>query len=187
VGRNFSSADPPDLAIKKLLSVCDCLIEVATARLSATDGDFPDRSLVLATPYLLQETSMAFQADLPFLIFRTPGIALQGVTKTNLYIDIHPDVPSGVVRFRASQQLVETAITDLKSRAIARRTERASAETKSKVKTLVTWGAGAYAALKTADWLGRPNCFGQFYYKDATCKDCSYRANCKAEKARVRG
>lgn len=187
VGRNFSSADPPDVAIKKLLSTSDCLVGLATARLSATDGDFPDRSLVLATPYLLQETSMAFQAELPFLIFRAPGIALQGVTKANLYIDINPDASNGVVRFRASQRLVETAIEDLKKRAIARRQMRSSEAAKSQAKTLVTWGVGAYAALKTVGWLARPDCFSQFHYKDTSCKECSYRADCKAEKARRQG
>jgi|ERR1035437_783449 hypothetical protein len=76
IGRNVSLADQTDDAVRRLLNSCDCLIGVATERLNATDRDFPDRTLSIATPYLLQETSMAFQAQLPFLIFKARGVHL---------------------------------------------------------------------------------------------------------------
>ena len=63
IGRNVSLADQTDDAIRRLMTTCECLIGVATERLSATDRDFPSKTLSMATPYLLQETSMAFQAD----------------------------------------------------------------------------------------------------------------------------
>src|ERR1039458_4709715 len=71
VGRNVSLPEQSDDAIRRLMSSCECLIGVATERLAATDRDFPARTLTIATPYLLQETSMAFQAELPFLMFKT--------------------------------------------------------------------------------------------------------------------
>lgn len=70
IGRNISLTDQPDNAVRRLMGSCECLIGVATERLTATDRDAPEKTLTLATPYLLQETSMAFQAELPFLVFK---------------------------------------------------------------------------------------------------------------------
>lgn len=106
VGRNISLPDQSDDAIRRLMNACECLIGVATERLNATDRDFPSQTLSLATPYLLQETSMAFQADLPFLILKTAGVSLLGVTNRNLWIEIDRDLnQKGQVRFRATREL----------------------------------------------------------------------------------
>src|ERR1700722_15328588 len=103
VGRNISLAEQSDDAIRKLMNSCECLIGVATERLNAKDRDFPAKTLSIATPYLLQETSMAFQADLPFLMFKAVGIALLGVTNRNLWIEIENELNKhGQVRFRAT-------------------------------------------------------------------------------------
>src|SRR5438128_759977 len=74
IGRNISLPEQTDDAVRRLVTSCECLIGVATERLSAIDRDFPDRTLSIATPYLLQETPMAFQSELPFLILKTPSI-----------------------------------------------------------------------------------------------------------------
>src|SRR5947209_7945521 len=80
VGRNVSLAEQTDDAIRRLVDSCECLIGIATERLSAIDREMPDRTLSIATPYLLQETSMAFQSQLPFLILKTPEVTLLGIT-----------------------------------------------------------------------------------------------------------
>jgi hypothetical protein len=61
VGRNLSYAEQTDGAIRQAVDACDCFIGIATQRLEAIDRDFPATTLKIATPYLLQETSMAFQ------------------------------------------------------------------------------------------------------------------------------
>ena len=71
IGRNISLAEQSDDAVRRLMDSCECLIGVATERLNATDRDFPDRTLSLATPYLLQETAMAHQVH---LIFKVTGM-----------------------------------------------------------------------------------------------------------------
>jgi hypothetical protein len=68
IGRNVSLAEQTDNAVRSLMNSCECLIGIATKRLDATDRDFPDRTLSIATPYLLQETAMAHQIELPFLL-----------------------------------------------------------------------------------------------------------------------
>jgi hypothetical protein len=88
IGRNVSLAEQTDDAVRRLLESCDCLVGVATERLEATDRDFPAQMLRIATPYLLQETSMAFQSGLPYLMFKAAGITLLGVTNRNLWLEI---------------------------------------------------------------------------------------------------
>jgi hypothetical protein len=184
VGRNVSGPDQPDDIVRKYMSECDCLIGIATKRLVGADDAFPDRTLVLATPYLLQETAMAHQEEMPFLIFKAPAVTLQGVTTRNLYIEVRPDLsPRGRPIFVAGRELLASSVRDLKARALARRTKRKSAD----LLQLGLKGLGALAVggiiVKGADLLSRPSCFGGFYYRDAECKDCSFRAKCKAEKA----
>ncbi len=90
--RHVSLAEQIDDAARRLMNSCECLIGVATNRLDATDRDFPERTPTIATPYLLQETAMAFQIELPFLIFKAVEITLQAVTNRNLWIEIEPEL-----------------------------------------------------------------------------------------------
>lgn len=183
VGRNFSLAEQSDDAIRKLMNSCECLIGVATERLNATDRDFPGRTLSIATPYLLQETSMAFQAQLPFLIFKADGITLVGVTNRNLWIEIEGQLSeSGRVKFNVTQNLLLTALRDLKQKALARRATLAADQWKSSIGWLSTLVVGGYGLAKGVDVLLRPECFGAFYYADPECKPCDYRDRCKVEK-----
>jgi hypothetical protein len=99
------------------------LIGVATERLAATDRDMPERTLSLATPYLLQETSMAFQAQIPFLIFKTPEISLVGVTSRNLWLEIASELRNGKVKFNVTKDSLHTALADLKQKALNRRAQ----------------------------------------------------------------
>jgi hypothetical protein len=187
VGRNVTLPNPVDDAIKKLLESCDCLIGVATERLEAKDRSTPDRTLSLATPYLLQETSMAFQADLPFLIWRAQGVDLQAVTSRNLYVTIEPQLTAGgKVKFKAREQAVVSALVELKRLALARRNKRSNGQLMSAVGWLSSIVAGGTLLARTADALMRPPCFGSFYYQDPECKQCSYKTRCKAEK-QIRG
>jgi hypothetical protein len=124
IGRNVSLAEQTDDAVRRLMNSCECLIGVATKRLDATDRDFPERTLSIATPYLLQETAMAFQGELPFLIFKAAGITLQGVTNRNLWIEIEPELnKSGRVKIHGSRERLLSALVDLKQKALARRAQ----------------------------------------------------------------
>ncbi len=184
VGRNISEPDQADDVIRSVLRSTDCLIGVATTRFNAVDRDFPERSLVVATPYLLQESAMAFQCDIPFLIVKTPEITLQGVTNRNLYIEISGQLRDGRVRFRCSKEMLLSSLRSLRQRALERRNKQSREDLISglaKVSALI--GAG-FTAKTIWDWLARPDCFGDFYYRDPACKTCGFKSDCKAEKAR---
>ncbi len=122
IGRNVSLAEQTDDAIRRLIDSCECLIGIATERLNATDRDFQDKTLSLATPYLIQETSMAFQSGLPFLIFKTTDVTLLGITNRNLYLEIDGQLSEkGKPRFKCNQELLSSALQDLKQKALNRR------------------------------------------------------------------
>lgn len=183
VGRNVSLADQTDDAIRRLMNSCECLIGVATERLNATDRDFPTKTLSIATPYLLQETSMAFQSQLPFLMFKTSGVSLIGITTRNLWIEIDSQLTKNRrVKFQVTQELLLTALRDLKQRALDRRAQLAKDQWKASIGWLSTLAVGGYGLTKGVDLLLRPNCFGEFYYRDRECKQCTYRERCKVEK-----
>jgi hypothetical protein len=185
IGRNVSLAAQTDDAVRRLMNSCECLIGVATKRLDATDRDFPERTLSIATPYLLQETAMAFQIELPFLIFKAVDITLQGVTNRNLWIEIESELSkSGRVKIRGNPERLLSALGDLKQKALARRTQMNTDRLKASIGWLSALGIGGYAVLEGIDMLRRPACFGDFYYKDPECKPCSYRDRCKIEKIR---
>jgi hypothetical protein len=183
VGRNVSLPEQSDDAIRRLMASCECLIGVATERLTATDRDFPAKTLTVATPYLLQETSMAFQADLPFLMFKTREVSLLGVTNRNLWIEIASDLnPKGQVKFHVTQDLLLTSLRDLKKKALERRARMTADQWKTAIGALSTLVLGGIGLSKGIDILQRPDCFGEFYYRDAECKQCDYRDRCKVEK-----
>jgi len=183
IGRNVSPADQTDDAIRRLMTTCECLIGVATERLNATDRDFPSQTLSMATPYLLQETSMAFQADLPFLMFKTAGISLLGITNKNLWLEIEADLnKKGQVKFRGKQELLLSALRDLKQKAFARRARLDREKWKASIGWLSSFVVGGIGVAKGLDVLRRPACFGEFYYRDPECKACGYRDRCKVEK-----
>ncbi|MCC6651558.1 MAG: hypothetical protein IT348_10465 [Candidatus Eisenbacteria bacterium] len=189
VGREVTLPEQVDDAVRRLMSECECLIGVATERLNATDVAKPTSTLRLATPYLLQETAMAFQAEMPFQILRADGITLQGVTNRNLYIDIHPALsPKGLIRFKAKRVAVESSLADLKAKALALRKARLAGKVKdwigagAKVLATGTLGVLGYAGAKS---LGRPQCFGDFYYRDPTCKSCTHKQDCKVRKLQM--
>jgi hypothetical protein len=182
VGRNVSMPEQSDDAIKQILRTCHCLVGIATERLEATDRALPNRTLSLATPYLLQETSMAFQSDIPFLIIRTPGIALQGVTGRNLYIDINPNLTAaGKVKFKARKELVHSSLTDLKKRALVRRKKQKRGEWLK----FIGWASASVLTVlgigKAIDFLVRPDCFGDYEYGHPECDPCEFKADCGAE------
>lgn len=178
----------PDDAIRALVDASECLIGVATARHHASDIASPDTTLALATPYLLEETSMAFQSRIPFLIFRSEGIDLQGVTRRNLYITIGSELSEqGRVKVKASRELVTSALEALQRQALKVREQRNSEKKDRLLGTAAKWLVGGALALKGWDHLSRPSCFGEFYFKDPECKDCSFKPRCKAEKARRSG
>ncbi len=185
IGRNVSLAEQTDDAVRRLMNSCECLIGVATKRLDATDRDFPERTLSIATPYLLQETAMAFQIELPFLIFKAVEMTLQGVTNRNLWIEIEPELgKSGRVKIHGNPERILSALGDLKQKALARRTQMNTERLKASIGWLSALAVGGYAVSEGIDMLRRPACFGEFYHKDPECKPCSYRDRCKVEKLR---
>jgi hypothetical protein len=186
VGRNVAFADQTDDAVRNLINNCDCLIGVATERLNATDRDFPSQTLRLATPYLLEEASMAYQLRLPFLMFKAKGVTLLGVTNRNLWIDIDEQLHNGKVRFYGTPQLVHSALRDLKQKALERRRNIGWENTNRSIERLSKWALGGYGTYRLLDWLGRPECFGEFYYKDLECQECSYKEQCKVKKAELK-
>jgi len=183
IGRNVSLAEQTDDAVRRLMDCCECLIGVATERLNATDRDFPDRTLSLATPYLLQETAMAYQLQMPFLIFKSTGITLLGITNRNLWIEIEPELNSnGRVKIHGNQERLLSALHDLKQKALQRRAQMNTDRLKSSIGWLSALTIGGYALAEGIDMLRRPECFGDFYYKHPECGPCSYRDKCKVEK-----
>ena len=139
----------------------------------------------LAAPYLLQEAAAAHQLRTPFLILKTPEVSLQGVTSRNLYLEIEPELSErGRVRFKGSKRHVLSSLRSLKHRAEARLRERRQQAVAQHVKTGVAWAAGGIGVLKVIDWLSRPECFADYSYRDPECRDCEFKPDCKAEKAR---
>jgi hypothetical protein len=128
---------------------------------------------------------MAHQRRLPFLIFKTPGVTLQGVTARNLYIKVRSDMPNGRPVFESSRELVYSALNELRKRALANRRQRSQSELLAGIGKLSTFAVGTWIFGSFADWLARPNCFGDYYYRAAECKSCSYKPACKVEKARL--
>lgn len=190
VGREVTLPEQVDDAVRRLMSGCECLIGVATERLNATDVAKPTSTLRLATPYLLQETAMAFQAEMPFQILRADGITLQGVANRNLYIDIHPTLgQTDLVRFKAKRTAVESSLADLKTKALALRRARLAGKVKDWIGAgakLIATGALGVAAYGGAKSLFRPQCFGQFYYMDPICKPCPHKKDCKVRKLQMK-
>ncbi|MCX6714764.1 MAG: hypothetical protein NTX72_03040 [Candidatus Uhrbacteria bacterium] len=164
----------------------DCLIGIATARLDAVDQRNPNQTLTLATPYLLQETAMAHQRDLPFIIFKAEGVHLQGVTARNIYIPIQKSVgPSGglLLASGTDHAVARAALDNLLQEALARKKRRESSDFWNKMKNLGLGIAAVGAGITALDVYGRPDCFGGFYYNDSECKACGYRLKCKGKKA----
>jgi hypothetical protein len=185
VGRNISLPDQPDDAMRDIMDKVDCLVGVATVRLDATERTSPNRTLRFASAYVLQETAMAHQRRLPFLIFKTPEVTLQGVTAKNLYIEVAPTMPNGRPRFHARKDLVLSSLEDLRKRAIENRSARRRDELVAGLGKLSSLAVGTYAVGSFLDWLSRPNCFGSFYYRAVECRDCKHKAACKVEKTRL--
>jgi hypothetical protein len=182
IGRNISLAEQTDDAIRRLLNSCECLVGIATERLEATDRDFPDQTLRIATPYLLHESSMAFQSEIPFLMVKTKGVSLQGVSGRNLWLEIEREMPNGKVKFSCKKDLVYSALRDLKHKALDRRAKLGRDELKRSIGWLSTIAVGGYGISRGIDWYLRPDCYGNFYYRDPECKGCDYKERCKVEK-----
>lgn len=186
-GRNVSVAAHPDDAVKEIMERCDCLIGVATTRFAAADIDRPSFTLQLATPYLVQEAGAAHQIGMPFLIFKTEDIALQGITSKNAFITIKEELgPTGRPQVDSKARMT-TALQDLYARALARRKEKKKAKLWGTVSGIVTTGAAVLGGLTLLDRASRPSCFGDFYYLDPECKGCAFKPECKVEKARLGG
>jgi hypothetical protein len=183
VGRNVSLPEQTDDAIRNVIDQVDCLIGIATVRLEAADREFPNRTLRLASPYVLQETAMAHQRRLPFLIFKT-GVTLQGVTQRNLYIEIRPYLRDGRPAFPGKKELVLSSLRALKTRALEYRKKRSRDDVVTAIGKLSAIVVGIQAFASFADWLQRPGCFGEFYYLDPQCKDYGYKGACEIEKLR---
>jgi hypothetical protein len=162
------------------------LIGVDTKRFDATDPDFPSMTLSVATPYLLQETSMAFQSRLPFLIFKTSEVTLQGVTNRNLWLEIDGQLHDGKLRIMRKKELVDSALQDIKQKALDRRKNLNWEKLQNDLGRLSKYALGGYGVYRGLDWLARPECFGKFYYKNPVCKECSYKEKCKLKKAELR-
>ena len=184
VGRNISFPQPADDAIKRVLAKCECLIGIATERYTAADADFPTRTLTLATPYLVQETAMAFQGNLPFLIFRVSGVELEGVTRKNLYINIDSALHGDRPKFLCRKEALYSALDDLRKRALALRAKKSRDGIVDWIKNAGLVVVGGYSAYRLIDWITTPGCFGNYYYLAPQCRTCESKANCKAEKVR---
>lgn len=186
-GRNVSVAAHPDDAVKQIMSRCDCLIGVATARFAAADIDRPASTLQLATPYLVQETGAAHQLGMPFLIFKTEDIALQGITSRNAFITIKDSLgPNGRPRVESKERM-STALQDLHARALARQKKQKLANLWETASGVVATGAVILGGFTLLERASRPGCFGEFYYQAPECKGCSFKPECKVEKARRAG
>lgn len=159
VGRNFSAPDPVDNVIRSLLRSAHCLIGVATARLDAIDRGFPESTLVLTTPYLLEESSMAFQDNMPFLIFKTPEVTLQGVTRRNLSIEIKHELHNGRVQFFDKEELVLSSLGNLREQARERSQKQSRDEVISRLTKISALLGLGWAGKTIWDWYTRPRCF----------------------------
>jgi len=132
VGRNISLPDQADDAIRDIIDRVDCLIGIATVRLEAAERSLPNRTLGLASPYILQESAMAHQRRIPFLILKTPEVTLLGVTARNLYLEVSPDMPHGRPVFLSRQDVALSALEELKKRAMENRKQRSPSGVTSK-------------------------------------------------------
>jgi hypothetical protein len=129
---------------------------------------------------------MAFQVDLPFLIFKTTGVTLLGVTNRNLWIEIDEQLNNGKVKFKVTRELLVSSLRDLKQKALSRRAQLNKEQLKESIGWLSTIFTAGYGLSKGIDRLLRPACLGDFYYRDPECKSCDYRDKCKVEKLQRR-
>jgi len=182
VGRNVTLPDQIDDAIRDVMDRVDCLIGVATVRLEASDRANPDRTLVLASPYILQESAMAHQRRIPFLIFKTRQVTLQGVTSRNLYIEMAPEMRNGRPVFYARPEALRSALAELRQRALEGRKRRDRDNLLDGVGKISTLAVGTYVLGSLFEWMSNPSCFGEFYYRNPQCSDCPHKPECKARK-----
>lgn len=183
VGRNFSAATDPNQAMKKLLDSTHCLIGIATKRLEVKSIFDQNNTLFHATPLILQETSMAYYAGLPFLIFKSPEVTLPGITNQNLYIDFEYNKERDRIKFKCSESLLLSSLKDLSQRARGYKRKKGFQNFKNITgigSAITLLGMGA---VKFLDWANRPECFGSFYYKDKVCQECPYKEKCKIKKS----
>lgn len=121
VGRNVGGPMTADAAIKQWIDQAHCLIGVATARLAASEISDADAKFILPTPYLVQESAMAFQRGIPMLMLRASGVTLPAVTGTNLWLEIAPQLSNGRAKFLGGRDLVLATLRDLKAKALQRK------------------------------------------------------------------
>lgn len=129
--------------------------------------------------------AMAFQSGLPFLILKTDNVTLLGITNRNLWLEIDGQLRNGKPSFNCKKELVYSALRDLKQKALNRRAQIGTEKLKKSIGWLSSLAVGAYGISKGVDWLFRPECFGDFYYKDPECKGCDYREDCKTKKTQI--
>jgi hypothetical protein len=89
------------------------------------------------------------------------------------------------VKFRGIPALVHSALRDLRRKALERRTRVSRETTDRNIGRVSKYLVGGYGVYWLLDRLGRPRCFGNFYYKDSVCKGCSYKEKCKVKKAEL--
>ena len=143
VGRNLSLPDQVDDTIRQIMQRVDCLIGIATVRFDAADRSLPNQTLRLASPYLLEETAMAHQRRIPFLISKTPEVSLQGVTGRNLYLEVSPRLRNGRPAFYSTKPVVRSALEALRKQSLDGRAARDRDEFVvgiGKLSTLGRWG-----------------------------------------------
>lgn len=185
IGRNEGRVEQVDDAIVQVLKECDCLVGLATARFEAVDVDDRTKTLKLATSYLVGESAMAHFAGMPWMLFRARGVDVMASAARNLYVDIENDLgATGNVRLVTRKAVVDAMITDLRTKALARRSKRKRSALLDGLAKGAAIAAAGYTAYRVVDAVARPDCYGDFYYADAECKPCGYQADCRAEKAR---
>lgn len=155
IGRNVAGIGGADDAIKKLMDGAHCLIGIATPRLNVSDYHHPDEPFVLSNPYLLQETAMAFQMGIPYLIFKTPEVHFpSGVLSSNLYINVQKDLsPKENPVFLQRSELVRTTLNELKQMALKRRQDIEKLDVGGLVSLASAFAAGAAVTGAVATWL----------------------------------
>ncbi len=173
VGRNVALPAAPDDAVRQLMQSCDCLVGVATERLEAKERDAPDRSLSLATPYLLQEDVHGIPGGhaLPY-----PTRRRRELGGRDRQEPVHHNrsrlAASGRVKFKAREAALVATLVELKRLALQRRSKRSASQVKVAIGWLSSIVVTGGLLLKGGDSLMRPPCFGTFYYQDPEWKDC---------------
>jgi len=110
---------------------------------------------------------MAYQCQIPHLIFKTPEVELQAVLRRNLWIEVRGDLSlPGKPIFLKSESHLDSALRDLKHLALERKRKLGKDKVWNAVSIASTVLVGGWGLGKLATWLGSSDSAAEHQHQD---------------------